>query len=233
MYGVIIVRSLVGLLPLVACDTANFSGIRCTEELKQVLQTDFIHVCGVIIVNRSLVGLLPLVACGTVNLSGIRCTEELKQVLQTDLYINYIVPDPGDYFVAYGTVNFSGIRCTEELKQVLQNRPYTFRACCTVNFSGISYRGIPDFISMYVELVVHLTLVVLDVQRELKQVLQTDSIQACRSNSPKLDHSGWVTSLGVFLCTANLVVLDANVEELKQVLQTEFPVCIHVWSNYS
>ncbi|VDI55310.1 Hypothetical predicted protein [Mytilus galloprovincialis] len=73
------VRSLVGLLPLVACGTVNFSGIRCTEELKQVLQTDSIHVCGVIIVI-SIVGLLPLVACGTV----IRCTEELKQVLRTD-----------------------------------------------------------------------------------------------------------------------------------------------------
>ncbi|OPL20277.1 hypothetical protein AM593_04314, partial [Mytilus galloprovincialis] len=43
-YKPIQVKSLVGLLPLVACGTINFSGIRCIEELRQVLQTDSIHI---------------------------------------------------------------------------------------------------------------------------------------------------------------------------------------------
>ncbi|XP_071181174.1 uncharacterized protein [Mytilus edulis] len=206
------VKSLVGLLPLVACGTVNLSGIRCTEELKQVLQTDSIHVCGLIIV-RSLVGLLPLVACGTVNLSGIRCTEELKQVLQTDsihvcglIIVRSLVgllP-----LVACGTVNLSGIRCTEELKQVLQTDSIhvcgviivrslvgllPLVACGTVNFSGIR------------------------CTEELKQVLQTDSIHVCGLIIVR----SLVGLLPLVACvTVNFSGIRCT-EELKQVLQTD------------
>ncbi|CAC5393385.1 Uncharacterized protein YMR196W [Mytilus coruscus] len=137
------VRSLVGLLPLVACGIVNFSGIRCTEELKQALQTDSIHVCDI--------------TCGTVNFSGIGCTEELKQAFQTDsIHVCGVIKVRSLVgllpLVACGTVNFSGIGCTEELKQAFQTDSIhvcgvikvrllvallPLVACSTVNFSGI------------------------------------------------------------------------------------------------
>ncbi|CAG2188861.1 unnamed protein product [Mytilus edulis] len=206
--GVIIVRLLVGLLPLIACGTVhfsacgtvNFSGIRCTEELKQVLQTDSIHVCGVIIV-RSLVGLLPLVACGTVNFSGIRCTEELKQVLQTDSIhacgVIIVRSSVGLLpFIAFVTVHFSGIRCTEELKQITC-WVTPLLACGTVNFSGFR------------------------CTEELKQVLQTDSIHVC----VVIIVRSLVGLLPLIACgTVNFSGIRCT-EELKQVLQTD---SIHV-----